>query len=74
MSIRHHSKYVTTSSITVAEKNSKHVPKQGADYKRAVTLTLAETFSGDMLPFQMVYTGKANRSLQTVSSFLKASY
>ena len=33
----------------------KHVPKQGADDKRAITLTLAETLSGDMLPFQMTY-------------------
>ena len=39
MSIRHHSKYVPTSSITVAEKNPNHVPKcyhtnVGRNFKR----------------------------------------
>ena len=55
------SKYVPTSSGTIAEKNPKHVPKQAADDKRAMTLTLAETLSGDMLPFQMICTGKTSR-------------
>ena len=57
------SKYMPTSSVTMAEKNSKHVPNQGADDKRAITQTLAETLSGDMLPFQIVYTGKTSHSL-----------
>ena len=57
------SKYVATSSVTMVEKNSKHVPNQGADDKRAITQTLAETLSGDMLPFQIVYTGKTSHSL-----------
>ena len=39
--------------------------KQGADDKHAITLTLAETLSGDMLPFQMIDTGKTSRSLPT---------
>ena len=39
--------------------------KQGADDKHAITLTLAETLSGDMLPFQMIYTDKTSRSLPT---------
>ena len=42
------------------------MPKQGADDKHAITLTLAETLSGDMLPFQMIYTDKTSRSLATV--------
>ena len=44
------SKYVPTSSVTMAEKNSKHVTKEGPNDKRDITLTLAETLSGDMLP------------------------
>ena len=39
--------------------------KQGADDKHAITLTLAETLSGDMFPFQMIDTGKTSRSLPT---------
>ena len=49
----------------MAEKNSKHVPKQGADDKRAITLILAEPLSGDILSLQMIYTGKTSRSLPT---------
>ena len=56
------SKYMPTSSVTMAKK-SEHVPKQGADDKCAITLTLAKTLSGDMLPFQMIYTGKTSCSL-----------
>ena len=37
--------------------------KQGTDDKSAIALTLAETLSGDMLSFQMIYTGKTSRSL-----------
>ena len=59
------SKYVPFSSVTMAEKKSKHVPKQGADAKAAIILTLAETLSGDMLPFQMIYTDKTSHSLPT---------
>ena len=44
-----------TSIVTMAEKNSKHVPKQEVDDKCAITLTLAKTLGGDMLPFQMIY-------------------
>ena len=57
------SKYMPTSSVTTAEKNSKHVPKQEVDDKCAITLKLAKTLSGDMLPFQMIYTGKTSCSL-----------
>ena len=57
------SKYVATCNVTMVEKNSKHVPNQGADDNRAITQTLAETLCGDMLPFQMIYTGKTSHSL-----------
>ena len=49
----------------MAEKSSKHVPKQGADDKRVTTLTLAENLSGEILHFQMIYTGKTSHSLPT---------
>ena len=39
------------------------MPKQGADDKCAITLALAKTLSEDMLPFQMIYTGKTSCSL-----------
>ena len=54
-----------TSSITLAEKNYKHVPKQGADDKRTITLALTETLSGNMLPSLVICTGKTSRSLPT---------
>ena len=66
------SKYVPISNVTMTEKNSKHVRKQGADDKRAITLTLAETLSGDMLPFQMIYTSKTSH--YQLPNFLRASY
>ena len=49
----------------MAEKNSKHVSEQGADDKRAITLTLAEPLSADILSSQMTYTGKTSRPLPT---------
>ena len=59
------SKYVPTTSVTMTEKNSKHVLKEGADDKRAITLTLAKSLSGDMLPFQIIHTGETSCSLPT---------
>ena len=59
------SKYVPTSSVSMAEKNSKHVAKQRAADERAITLTLTEILIGDILPFEMIYTGKRSRSLPT---------
>ena len=57
----------------MAEKNSKHVPKQGADDKRAITLILAEPLSGDILSLQMIYTAKQAAHYQ-LPNFLTASY
>ena len=53
------SRYVPISSVTMAEKKSKHVPKQRGD-KCAITLTLVKTLSGDV-----TYTSKTSRSLPT---------
>ena len=57
------SKYVCVDKTTMAEKGSKHVSKRGSDDKRAITATLSETLSGQILPFQLIYTGKTKRSL-----------
>ena len=65
MSIRHHQNMCQLPVSPWQKKNSKHVPKEGADDKHAITLTSAETLRGDMLPFQMIYTGKTNHSLST---------
>ena len=50
----------------MAEKSSKHVSRKGSNDKRGITVTLAETLSGQILPFQLIYTGKTSRSLPHV--------
>ena len=50
----------------MAEKNSKHITKKGANDKRGITVTLAESMSGEILPMQLIYTGKTNRSLPAI--------
>ena len=60
------SKYVPTANVTMAEKNSKHVARKGANDKRGITVTLRESLSGEILPMQLIYKGKTNRSLPSV--------
>ena len=57
------SKYIPTENVMMAEKNSKHIPRKRGDDKRAITVTLAETLSETILPFQLVYQEKTRRSL-----------
>lgn len=57
------SKYVASGKVTMAEKNSKHVPKFGSGDKRQITATYGETLDGDILPLQLIYKGKTKRSL-----------
>lgn len=57
------SKYVATSKITMAQKNTKHVAIKGGSDKRGITLTVAQSLKGEILPFQIIYTGKTKRSL-----------
>ena len=45
------SKFVPTDNVTMAEKSSKHVSRKGGNDKRGITVTLAETLSGQILPF-----------------------
>ena len=60
------SKFVSTGNFTMAVTNSKQVAKKGSNDKRGMTITLAETLSGKMLPFQLIYHGKTSRSLPSV--------
>ena len=60
------SKFVPTDNVTMAEKSSKHVSRKGGNDKRGITVTLTETLSGQILPFQLIYTGKTSRSLPHV--------
>ena len=61
------SNFVPTSSITMAEKGSRHVSAAGADDTRASTVNLVERSSGEMLPFQVIYQDKTDRCLPKVS-------
>ena len=60
------SKLVSVNKVTMAEKGSKHVSKFGISDKRAITVTLCQTLKCKMLPFQLIYTGKTQRSLPSV--------
>lgn len=46
----------------MAAKGTKHILHAGATDKRALTATLWQSFDGLMLPFQLIYTGKTQRS------------
>ena len=60
------SKFVATDKMTMAAKGEKHISRAGATDKRAITVTLCETLDGHILPFQLIYTGKTERSLPNV--------
>jgi len=60
------SKFVATDNVTMAAKGEKHISRAGASDKRAITVTLGETLDGHILPFQLIYTGKTQRSLPSV--------
>ena len=57
------SKFVTTDNITMAAKWEKHILRAGATDERTITVTLCESLDCCMLPFQLIYTGKTERSL-----------
>ena len=60
------SKFVPTENVTMAETGSKYVSRKGGNDKRGITVTLSETITGKILPFQLIYTGKTARSLPSV--------
>jgi hypothetical protein len=52
------SKLVPVCEWTLASEGSKQVPLKGLDDKKQITVLLAITMAGDMLPPQLLYTGK----------------
>ena len=61
------SKFVATDNITMSAKGEKHISQAGATDKTAITVTLSESLDGHILPFQLIYTGKTQRSLPNVT-------
>ena len=62
------SKFVATDNITMAAKGEKHISRAGATDKRAITVILCESPDGCLLPFQLIHTGKMERSLPDFTS------
>ena len=60
------SKYVPRENVTMAETGSKHVSRKGGNDKCGITITLSETITGKILPFQLIYSVKTARSLPSV--------
>ena len=60
------SKFVPTENVAMAETRSKHVSRKDGNDKRCITVTLSETITGKILPFQLIYTGKTARLLPSV--------
>lgn len=54
---------VPSSSFTYEKVNSASVAVVGADDKRQITVCLASSLHGDLLPLQLVFQGKTARSL-----------
>ena len=57
------SKFVATDNINMAAKREKHISHTGVADKTATIVTLCESLDGYMPPFQLIYTGKTERSL-----------
>ena len=57
------SKHVRTTNVTMAEHRTAHIPVRRGDDKRTITVTVIQSLSGKMLPFQIIYTRKTERCL-----------
>jgi hypothetical protein len=53
----------TGGARTWVEKGSKHVLVHGQDDKRQITVSISSSANGDLLPFQVIFTGTTSRSL-----------
>ena len=60
------SKFVSTDNITLAAKGQRRISRAGSNDKKSITLTVFESFDGQILPLQIMYKGKIQRSLPTV--------
>ena len=61
------SKYVTVGRSTIAPKNSTRVGLGGSTDKCSITLTLAVTLDGKILPFQIIYRDKTDQSVPKIT-------
>ena len=57
------STFVATDNTTMPAKGEKDISRAGETDKKAITVTLCDSLDGCMLPFQLICTGKAGRSL-----------
>jgi DDE superfamily endonuclease len=67
-------KLVPSSSWTYEKRNSSSVATIGADDKRQITACLASALSGDLLPLQLIFQGKTERSLPEKTAASIASH
>ena len=56
------SKFVAADNITMAAKAPWHITRVGSNDKRSVTLIVCESLDNKILPFQLIYKGKTQRS------------
>ena len=61
------SKFVPGCNKTLAKKGCKSVPITGSTDKRIVTATFSVTLTGEFVQIQLIYGGKTNKSISTVS-------
>ena len=59
-------KYVPCGKTTLAKQNTSSVPVSGVSDKRMITATFTIALDGKFLPMQLIYSGKTQRSIQTV--------
>ena len=59
-------RFVATDNITRIAQGEKHVSRRGEADKKSNTMTLCESFDIAIPPFQLIYTGKTERSLPNV--------
>ena len=60
-------KYAPVSNSTLAKKGSKHIPITGGACKKSIAATFGITYSGKLLPMQLIYKGKMQRSFPRVN-------
>ena len=57
---------LTTHRLSSYQRITSQWQRKGSNDKHGITVTLAETLSGQILPFQLIYTGKTSCSLPRV--------
>ena len=56
-------KYVSVGNFTLAQRGSSSVTAEGVNDKRCITRTFGISFTGNLLPIQLIYAGKTAQSL-----------